>query len=177
MTLARSRSAWTRRFNRTRVATTTPRSLLSLVTLLALALLATGCATMARQAMANPVVEVKDVVLKGMGSQGGALDVILSVENPNEFRMDATKITYEVWVDSSKVADGAIDKLVTLEGKKTSEVIVPVNFTYNEVRAVMDQFLLRGVVDYQVRGQFSVVTPFGNITRPYTGKGTLSPLP
>lgn len=156
------------------VRTMTLRTVLPLV---AAVLLAAGCATMARQVMANPVVEVKDVVLKGMGSQGGSLDVILSVENPNEFRMDATKITYEVWVDSNRVADGAIDKLVTLEGQKTSEVIVPVNFTYNEVRAVMDQFLLRGVVDYEVRGQFSVVTPFGNITRPYTGKGTLNSLP
>ena len=52
MTLARSRSAWTH-----------PLSLL------ALALFATGCATMARQAMANPVVEVKDVVLKA--KEGG----------------------------------------------------------------------------------------------------------
>lgn len=136
-----------------------------------------GCASMGRQAMANPVVEVKDVVLKGMGSQGGSLDLILDVYNPNEFRMDATRITYELWVDSSRVADGAIDKLVTLGNKDHSEIVVPVNFTYNEVRAVLDQFMLRGVVDYTVKGQFSVVTPFGNITRPYSGTGRMNSLP
>lgn len=130
-----------------------------------------------RQAMANPVVEVKDVVLKGMGSQGGSLDLILDVYNPNEFRMDATRITYELWVDSSRVADGAINKLVTLGSKDNSEIVVPVNFTYNEVRAVLDQFMLRGVVDYTVKGQFSVVTPFGNITRPYSGTGRMNSLP
>ncbi len=136
-----------------------------------------GCKTMARQAMANPVVEVKDVIVKGMGTQGGTLDVILSVENPNEFRMDATRITYEVLVDSGRVANGEISKLVTLEGTSKTDVTVPVNFTYNEMRQVLNTFMLTGVVDYTVRGQFTVVTPFGNITRPYSGVGRLNSLP
>ncbi|HVH38415.1 MAG TPA: LEA type 2 family protein [Gemmatimonadaceae bacterium] len=150
----------------------------TLVLLLALATVALGgCATMARQAMADPVVAVKDVVVKGIGTQGGSLDVILDVYNPNEFRMDATKITYELWVDSSRVADGAISKLVTLGNKQRSDITVPVNFTYNEMRAVMNQFMLKGVVDYRVKGQFTVVTPFGNITRPYSGVGRLNSMP
>lgn len=146
----------------------------------ALALATVGvssCRTMSRQAMANPTVEVKDVVVKGMGTQGGSLDVILDVYNPNEFRMDATKITYELWVDSSKVANGDINKLVTLTGKQRSDITVPVNFTYNEMRAVLNTFMLKGVVDYTVRGQFTVVTPFGNITRPYSGVGRLNSMP
>lgn len=147
---------------------------------LALALVtvgAAGCRTMARQAMADPQVQVKDVVVKGMGTQGGTLDVILDVYNPNEFRMDATKITYELWVDSSRVADGAINQLVTLTEKDRSEITVPVNFTYNEMRAVLNTFMLKGVVDYTVKGQFTVVTPFGNITRPYSGVGRLDSMP
>lgn len=135
--------------------------------------LAAGCRTMARQAMQNPVVEVKDVQVRGVGTQGGSLDVILDVYNPNEFRMDATRITYQVWVDSSRIADGAIDKLVTLTQKGRSDITVPVNFTYESVRVAMSHLLLRGSVDYRVTGQFTVVTPFGNITRPYSGTGRL----
>lgn len=146
-----------------------------IVAAIALAALAgtAGCKTLARQALANPVVEVKDVQVKGIGTQGGSLDVILDVYNPNEFRMDATRITYQVWVDSSRVADGAIDRLVTLAEKGRSDITVPVNFTYEAVRAAMTQFMLRGSVDYRVTGQFTVVTPFGNITRPYSGVGRL----
>lgn len=136
-----------------------------------------GCQSMARQAMANPVVEVKDVVVKGMGTQGGSLDVILNVHNPNEFRMDATRITYELWVDSGRVANGEISKLVTLEQRSRTDVTVPVNFTYNEMRAVLNKFMLNGVVDYQVKGHFTVVTPFGNLTRPYSGVGRLNSVP
>ena len=81
---------------------------------LAVVTVAAGCKTLARQAFSNPVVEVKDVKVTGVGPQGGSLDVILDVYNPNEYRLDATRITYQVWVDTSQVATGAIDGLVTL---------------------------------------------------------------
>ncbi len=148
--------------------------------MLALAMMvagATSCRTLGRQAMANPVVEVKDVVVRGIGAQGGSLDVILNVYNPNEFRMDATKISYELVVDSIRVANGEITKLVTLEQRSRSDITVPVNFTYNEIRVVLEQFMARGVVDYLVRGEFTVVTPFGNLTRPYSGTGRLTSMP
>jgi len=145
----------------------------TMVITVALLAAATGCRTLARQVLANPVVEVKDVKVKGVGLEGGSLDVILDVYNPNEFRMDATHLTYQVWVDSSQVATGEIDKLVSLSEKGRSEVIVPVEFTFASVRAAMLKFASRGSVDYRVTGQFTYVTPFGNITRPYSGQGRL----
>lgn len=132
---------------------------------------ATGCATLARQAFTNPVVEVKDVVVKGLGTEGGSLDVILNVQNPNEYRIDATRISYQVWVDSNSIATGEISKLVTLENRGTSEVVVPVQFTYASVQRAILHVVQRGSVDYKVTGAFTMATPFGNITRPYSGTG------
>lgn len=137
---------------------------------------ASGCASLAKQAFANPVVEVKNVVVKGVGTQGGSLDVILDVYNPNEYRMDATKLSYTVWVDTNHVALGEIEKLVTLKDKGHSEVVVPVEFTFAAVRAAMAKLTQKGSVDYRVTGQFTYVTPFGNITRPYSGTGRLDGL-
>ena len=105
--------------------------------------------------------------------QGGSLDLILDVYNPNEYRMDAARITYAVWVDTSQVANGAIDRIVTLAQKGRSDIVVPVEFTYAAVRAALTKMAERGSVDYRVTGQFTVVTPFGNITRPYSGTGRL----
>ena len=144
-------------------------AMIAMVTLTGVA----GCKTLARQAFANPVVEVKDVQIKGVGLQGGSLDLILDVYNPNEYRMDATRISYQVWVDSSQIAEGAIDKLITLTDKGHSTVVVPVNFTLAAVQQALLKFAQRGSVDYRVAGQFSVVTPFGSITRPYSGAGRL----
>ena len=96
-----------------------------------------GCATLARQAFANPVVAVKEVRVKGVGMQGGSLDLILDVYNPNEYRLDASRITYQVWVDSNQIATGEIEKLATLTDKGNSEVVVPVNFTFASVQKAL----------------------------------------
>jgi len=132
-----------------------------------------GCATLARQAFSNPVVTVKDVQVKGIGLQGGSLDLVLDVYNPNEYRLDASRITYQVWVDSNQIATGDIEKLVTLTDKGNSEVTVPVNFTFASVQAALLHYAQRGSVDYRVTGAFTMKTPFGSITRPYSGAGRL----
>lgn len=132
-----------------------------------------GCATLARQAFANPMVTVKDVRVKGVGLQGGSLDLVLDVYNPNEYRLDASRISYQVWVDSSQIATGEIEKLVTLTDKGSSEVVVPVNFTFASVQKALVHYAQRGSVDYRVTGDFTMKTPFGSITRPYTGAGRL----
>lgn len=132
-----------------------------------------GCRTLARQAFANPVVEVKNVVVKGIGFQGGSLDLILDVYNPNDYRLDARRLSYAVWVDSSQVATGEIQQLTTLTNKGHSEVVVPVNFTYAAVQKAVLAFAQRGSVDYRVNGSFTMATPFGDITRPYSGAGRL----
>lgn len=132
-----------------------------------------GCKTLARQAFANPVVEVKDVRVKGVGTQGGSLDLVLDVYNPNEYRIDARRISYSVVVDSNEIATGEIERLVTLTDKGHSEIVVPVNFTYAAVQKAVMKFALRGSLDYRVAGQFTMVTPVGSITRPYSGAGRL----
>lgn len=134
---------------------------------------AVGCATIARQAFSNPVVTVKDVLVKGIGLQGGSLDLILDVYNPNDYRLDARRLSYQVWVDSSQVATGDIEKLLTLSNKGHSEVVVPVNFTIASVQKALVKFAMQGSLEYRVTGSFTMATPFGDITRPYSGTGRL----
>jgi len=130
-----------------------------------------GCARLARSAFQNPVVELKDVRVKGIGLQGGSLDVILDVYNPNDYRIDASHVTYTVFADSLKVATGEVTKLVTLENRKTSTIVLPVNFSMRELQQAAGILLQRGSVDYTVQGDFTLATPFGSITRPYKSKG------
>ncbi|MBW7933388.1 MAG: LEA type 2 family protein [Gemmatimonadaceae bacterium] len=140
--------------------------------LLAVSALAfTGCARFARSAFQNPVVELKDVQIKGIGVQGGSLDVVLDVYNPNDYRIDASRVTYTVFADSLKVATGEVTKLVTLDNRKTARVVLPVNFTMRELTQAAGILLQRGSVDYTVQGDFTLATPFGSITRPYRSKG------
>lgn len=153
------------------------KALRQTVLLALLALPLSGCATLARQAFAAPVVEVKDVRVRNIGLTGGTLDVTLTLQNPNEYRLDARAITYEFYVDTTKVVTGEVDRLVTLEGKGMSEIVLPVTFGYNELSVAMREYMNKGALDYRVVGQFTLVTPFGSLTRPYSGRGRVEGMP
>lgn len=140
-------------------------------------LFVSGCATLARQAFAPPVVEVTDVKVRNIGLTGGTLDVTLSLSNPNEYRIDATRVTYQFYVDTTRVVTGVVDRLLTLENRGTSELTLPVNFGFRELGIVMREYASKGALQYRVAGEFTLATPFGNITRPYAGTGRVEGMP
>ena len=144
--------------------------------LLIVAVLAIGlsaCATLGRQAFATPLVALKDVRVRTIGLDGGALDLVLDVFNPNDYRMDATRLSYTLVADSATVATGAIDKRVTLLNKQHNEVVMPVSFSVKELFGVAEVLLRKGGVEYAVKGDVTMDTPFGSMTRPYAGKAHL----
>lgn len=142
-----------------------------LVVLFAAVVVVAGCARMARAAFQTPTVELKDVVVKGIGLNGGSLDVILDVYNPNDYRIDASRVTYTVLADSMKVATGEVTNLVTLNNRKMTTITLPVTFTMRELTKAAGVLLQNGSINYTVRGEFTLATPFGNLTRPYQGNG------
>jgi LEA14-like dessication related protein len=141
--------------------------------LVLLTLAASGCTAFARQAFRTPTVELKDIRVRGIGLDGGSLDLVLDVYNPNDYRMDATKLTYTLTADSASVATGAVTKRVTLVNKTRSEVLLPVSFSMKELMGAAQIMLRKGSVDYAVKGEVTVDTPFGSMTRPYEGKARL----
>ena len=137
---------------------------------------AAACSGFVKSQFANPVVELKDVRVRGIGVQGGALDVVLDVFNPNPYRLDASRVTYKLLVDTSHIAEGIVDKLVTLETQKKSEVVLPVTFSTKQLIGAASAMQKTGSVEYSISGEVTVATPFGNFTRPYQGKGRFDSL-
>ncbi|MDA1082531.1 MAG: LEA type 2 family protein [Gemmatimonadetes bacterium] len=131
-----------------------------------------ACATFGRQAFQNPTVELRDIQIREIGLDGGSLDLILDVYNPNSFRIDVTRLTYTLIADTSKVATGFVTKRVTLNSKAANDVSLPVRFTMKELMGAAEVLLRKGSVDYTVRGEVTVDSPFGSVTRPYEGKAT-----
>ena len=132
-----------------------------------------GCASIAKRAFQNPIVTVADTKVTGFSARGGSLEVTLRVENPNDFRLDVGALRYVVWVDSTQVATGQLDRIVTLEPAATSTVVVPVQFALDAVAMVGVRFLTTGSLQYRVTGQFDYVTPFGRLTRPFASDGSV----
>ena len=133
--------------------------------------LTAACASLGRSVFATPMVELKDVRMKGIGLQGGSLDIILEVFNPNDYRHDATRLTYNLYVDTLKIAFGEIHQTVTLPSNKKTEVVVPVSFSIQELVRATQVMSKTGSVDYRVVGEVTAATPGGSFTRPYKGEG------
>ena len=130
-----------------------------------------GCGAVGKQMLREPVVTLKDVRLKGLGVTGGTLDVSLSIYNPNEFRLDGSRLTYQVFADSAAVGGGTLDQQFTVQNGDSTTITLPLTFTYSGLGAAARQIQNQGSVNYRVKGEIEVATPIGRFTRPYDQSG------
>src|SRR5688500_17479832 len=91
---------------------------------------AAGCATLGRATFKEPIVNFQSARITGIGIDGGSLEVMLSVYNPNGFRLDGTRLTYNVLVDSVKFGTGALENRFTVQEKDSTIVTLPLQFKY-----------------------------------------------
>ena len=141
------------------------------------ALSVSACATLLKQAFQSPVVDVTDVKVRAIGLQSATIDIHLAVQNPNEYRIDAEKVSYTFIVDSTQVVTGEMTQRLTLEERGTVNLTLPVTFDYRALQTVMRYYLAHGALDYRVEGLFTLVTPVGRLTRPYSGRGRVEGMP
>jgi LEA14-like dessication related protein len=142
---------------------------------LGLATVATvACATLGRATFKEPTVTLQSFTISGLGLTGGSVDVVLSVYNPNGYKLDALKMTYRLDVDSVRLGEGELDGRFVVPEKDSSIVRLPVRFTYAGIGQAGRSLLQAGTVNYRVRGDFTVATPIGNFTRPYDRTGRYS---
>lgn len=131
-----------------------------------------GCSVLGKQAFQEPVVQLKDVAIQSVGLTGGNLAVKLNVFNPNGYRLDATRMSYNVTVgESVALATGVVDNRFTVQSGDSTTVTIPVSFTYSGIGAAGRQLLNTGGVNYHVNGDVTVGTVVGNFTVPYSSTG------
>lgn len=134
-----------------------------------------ACASLgALGGFAEPIVSFKDLKVRGLGLSGGSLDAYVNVYNPNGFRLDATRFTYNVMVGQNQLGTGALDSRFTVQDHDSTTVRIPIDFTYSGIGAAAQQMMQSGSVPYTITGDVTVATPVGKFTRPYTGNGRFS---
>jgi LEA14-like dessication related protein len=147
------------------------------ISIAALAMIgAVGCASLGRATFKEPIVTFQDARVTGLGVTGGSVEVRLSLYNPNKFRLDGTRLTYKVLVDTVPLGSGALADRFTVQEKDSTIVTLPLQFTYTGVGEAGRQLMNTGTVNYRVVGDVTVGTPLGNFTRPYDQTGRFSTL-
>jgi len=150
----------------------TRRTKLAVVALAVFAI--AGCATLGLGGFKEPIVNFKDLRVRGLGLTGGSLDAYLNVYNPNGYKLDATRLTYTVAVDNNPLGTGALDSRFTVQNHDSTTVRIPIDFTYAGIGSAARQMMNSGSVPYTINGDVTVATPAGNFTVPYTSTGRFS---
>ena len=142
----------------------------------AVALVSASCAGLGRGGFRDPIVTFKNVRVGGIGLSGGTLDVILSVYNPNGYRLDASRVTYKVMVDSLDVGAGAMDKHFWVPSNDSAEVVLPLRFSWNGLSAAGRELMKNGTIPYRVLGDLTVGSGVGDFTIQYDRTGNFNSL-
>ena len=129
-----------------------------------------------RGSFKEPVVTFRDLKLTGVGTSGGSLEIQLSVYNPNSFRLDGTRLTYNLSVDSIPVGNGILDQAFTVQENDSTIVRLPLSFTYTGLGVAGRQLMQTGAVNYRVTGDITVDTGFGKRTKGYDRMGRFTTL-
>jgi len=119
----------------------------------------------------QPVVTLRDVRLSSAGLDGGTLDVLLSIYNPNKYNLDVQQMTYAVIVDSSQVGSGHTTQRVLLKAFDSSMVHLPVDFTWSGATSAGRLLTMNGYVLYEVKGGLTVASGVGSVTIPFDQHG------
>jgi LEA14-like dessication related protein len=135
---------------------------------------ALGCATLGLGVFKEPVVTLKNVSVRELGLTGGSLDIVMNVYNPNAYRLDGTRLTYKLMVDTVPFGSGAIDSSFRVQKNDSTQLTLPLNFAWSGVGALGRQLLSSGTVNYRVLGDITVGTAVGNFTVPYDRSGRFS---
>ena len=133
-----------------------------------------GCASLGMGGFKQPLVQFSDVKIRGLGLSGGALDIVLSVYNPNGFDLNATRLTYRLLVEEKDLGSGVLDRAFRVKDRDSTFVSIPMDFTYAGLGAAGRQLLSSGAVNYRVIGDITVNTGIGNFTVPYDQRGRFS---
>ena len=136
-----------------------------------------GCKDVARRVFTQPTAAFRDVRVRGVGIQGGTVDVVLRVANPNPYALTATGATYQLLAgDSVEVGRGATTQAYTVPAHDSADVTLPLEVSWRGLRDVGRAALEGGAVPYRVVGTITADTPVGAHVFPVDARGTFAAL-
>lgn len=124
----------------------------------------------------EPSVAIRDVKLAGAGLTGGSMDIVLSVYNPNDYDVQAPRLSYKLYVGDTQLSDGYYDANISLRARDSATVRIPATFSYLTAKRAGMSVASSGTVDYRMLGRISVGTPYGRLSAPYDRMGRFAPL-
>lgn len=131
-----------------------------------------GCATLKSAVnFQRPDVQLEQINVTGLGLQGGTMDLVFDVYNPNDYRLRSTRLEVGVQLAGTDFGEALIDKPLDLSPVNHSRVIMPVRFTWSGVGAAARSLLQSQELPYDLTGAVLLDTPIGEQRVELKGNG------
>ena len=119
----------------------------------------------------EPDIQLEQAVVRGVGLTGGNLDLVVKVNNPNNFTLQGTKLEVGFDVEGQHLGDITYDDDFALPENGTTTITLPLKFAWAGVGSAVRAALGYGDLPYKMRGQVEVKTPWGRKEVPFTREG------
>jgi LEA14-like dessication related protein len=145
---------------------------------LAALLTAPACSRIAERAFSRPTIGVRGVKVKSVGLTGGSFEVSLLIANPNPYPLPVKRAVYSfALTDSTEVGRGESAASFTLPAHDSTVVALPVDVSWQGLRAAARDAARDGTVDYLLKGSVTLDTPLGDPNVPFEEAGRFTPPP
>lgn len=137
-----------------------------------------ACSAIAERAFSRPTILVRGVKVRSVGLTGGSIEVSLQISNPNPYPVPVQRATYRfALADSTEVGQGESATAFTLPAHDSTVVELPLDVSWQGLRAAARDAARDGTVDYRFSGSVTLDTPVGNPNVPFESAGRFTPPP
>ena len=133
-----------------------------------------GACSAIRELFKEPDVQLQRVVLRGVGMNGGSLDLIVDVDNPNGFTLHGTKLEVGFDVEGQHLGDISYDDEFSVDENGKTTLTLPLTFGWAGVGSAVRAALGSGDLPYKMKGQVELSTPWGRKEVPFAREGRVA---
>lgn len=109
----------------------------------------------------EPQVQLDRAVIRGVGFSGGNLDLVVRVQNPNNFALHADKLQVGLEVEGSHLGDITYEDDFAVSENGETTLILPLRFGWAGVGQAVRAALGYGDLPYKMTGQATLKLPGG----------------
>ena len=139
------------------------------ISLLCIVLLAVGCSGPLSKPLIEPNVQVRGLEITDATLGGIDAIVTLDIDNPNDRRLSARGLSYELFVSGNKLVTGQDDNSISVPAFGRETIELPVRLSYLGIIETLPEVLRTGNADYTVKG--NIKTSIFNYPIPFSKQG------
>ena len=109
----------------------------------------------------EPDVQLDHGLVRGIGLSGGTLDLVVRLDNPNNFTLQGTRLQLGIDVEGSHLGDITYDDAYAVPQNGQTTLTLPLRFAWSGVGSAVRAALGYGDLPYQMKGEATLRWPGG----------------